>query len=143
MNKSVRNVVSVNGNPVDLQEVIDGYKGLVEVLELQLEETMALVSKNFNTAKELGEVLELTQRKLAESEALNGQLLAINYGYKTELKSYTNKEEIVDAVKAASGVLASDKEGLEQYVEVFEEVKKSKKGKAKTDEQVSVEVQSE
>lgn len=102
MNKSFRNVASVNGNPVDLQKVIDN-------LTVELQEVKDIAEANYNGAEELGRVLAITQAKLAEAEALNGEL----------------------------------QKQLEVRVAPTEEVKTTKKGKAKTDEQVSVEVQSE
>jgi hypothetical protein len=67
MNRSFRNVANVNGNPVDLQKVIDN-------LKVELQEIKDIAEANYNGAEELGRVLAITQEKLAEAEIANGKL---------------------------------------------------------------------
>ncbi len=118
MYKSHRNVASVNGNPVNLQKVVDGYKADVERLTTELAEAREVAEHNYVAAEELGQVLELTQAKLAEAEAVNGEL---------QRQLEVNAEDLVSQLN-------------EPEVEKF---KTSKKKKVDKDEQVSVEVQPE
>lgn len=107
MNKSFRNVANVKGDSVYSQKKI-------EELTAELEEIKEIAESNYNVAEELGQVLAITQAKLAEAEIANGKL----------------QEEL----KVQSEILAGKETKVEE--------KSSSKKKAK-DEQVSVEVQSE
>lgn len=138
MHKSTRNITSVNGNPVDLQAVVDSCKVQIELLEQELEEARNVAVENYNVAEELGNVLAETQAKLTEAEKANGEL-------QEKLKNITPSEEIIKAVKDVGGVFVENKvpesgeEALNQFVEVHKTVaKSSKKKKAEVDEQVSV-----
>lgn len=62
MNKALRNVVSVNGNPIDLQAVVDGLQA-----DLQLAKEVA--QGNFDVAEQLGGALEIAEGKISVLQA--------------------------------------------------------------------------
>lgn len=86
MNKASRNVASVNGNQVDLQEVVTSLQA-----DLQLAKEVA--QGNYDIAEQLGGALEIAEAKIstlqARVEELEMHLLANN-----EIKEAVKKQKV-------------------------------------------------
>jgi len=120
MNKSVRNVASVNGP--SQEEVITS-------LEFDLELAKLIAKQNFEIAEELGGALEIAEGKIAtlqarveELEKENALQAVVIAGKETNITT-EEREDIIASVKAAGEALLNDFNSLEKHAEVLKAVK--------------------
>ncbi len=137
MNKSVRNVASVNGP--SQEEVIAS-------LEADLELTKQIAIDNYNTASQLGGALEIAEGKISalqarveELEKENALQAVVIAGKETNITT-EEREDIIASVKAAGEALLNDFNSLEKHAEVLKAVKGVKAKKTNNVKEISVEV---
>lgn len=86
MNKASRNVASVNGNQVDLQEVVTSLQA-----DLQLAKEVA--QGNYDIAEQLGGALEIAEAKISTLQA-RVEELEMHLSANNEIKEAVKKQKV-------------------------------------------------